>query len=100
MDVPKDSPRRIQEGLYASHKFDVPKVVIKVIILNTRYFRMALTPDLETKKTNQTQFLWRGTLLVNEQWQWLSDEFNASQADFNIIVSSIQVLSNEHGFET
>ena len=50
MDVPKDSPRRIQEGLYASHKFDVPKVVIKVIILNTRYFRMALTPDLETKK--------------------------------------------------
>src|SRR5690606_22233913 len=31
---------------------------------------------------------------------WLEEELNNSTASFNIIVSSIQFLSNKHGFET
>ena len=34
------------------------------------------------------------------QWQWLTEELNSSIADFNIIISSIQVLSTEHGYES
>lgn len=30
MDVPKDSPRRIQEDVYAYHKFDCPKALSKL----------------------------------------------------------------------
>jgi alkaline phosphatase D len=41
-----------------------------------------------------------GTLLGEMQWNWLSSELNNSIADFNIIFSSIPVLSAEHGFET
>ena len=40
------------------------------------------------------------TVLGSAQWQWLENELNESDADFNLIMSSIQVLSGEHGFES
>ena len=40
------------------------------------------------------------TVLGAAQWKWLQNELNSSDADFNLIVSSIQFLSGEHGFET
>ena len=39
-------------------------------------------------------------MLGDKQWQWFSNELISSKADFNIIVSSIQVLSSEHGYES
>lgn len=99
MDVPLDSPRRTQEGIYASHDYTLPEGSIKVIVLDTRYFRTALTPDRETKKRNKPNIYGQGTVLGTAQWDWLQNELNLSKADFNIIVSSIQFLSNEHGFE-
>ena len=100
MGIPEDSPKRKQEGVYASHDYDMPEGIIKIIVLETHYFRTALTPDTKTKKRTKPNSYGEGTILGNDQWQWLSDELNSSKADFNIIVSSIQVLSNEHGFET
>ena len=41
-----------------------------------------------------------GTILGGTQWKWLKSELENSKADFNIVVSSIQVLAAEHGFET
>tara|TARA_R110000868_G_scaffold139911_1_gene355109 strand:+ start:15 stop:1052 length:1038 start_codon:yes stop_codon:yes gene_type:complete len=100
LKVPKDSPRRNQEGVYASHVYNTAKGSIKVIVLDTRYFRTALTEDTETKRRNKPNAYGEGTLLGATQWQWLTNELTNSTADFNVIVSSIQVLSNEHGFET
>ncbi|MFT4830830.1 MAG: alkaline phosphatase D [Psychroserpens sp.] len=99
MDVPVDSPRRTREGVYSSHDYTVPVGSIKIIVLDTRYFRTALTPDKDTKKRHKPNVYGQGTVLGMEQWAWLKDELNFSKADFNIIVSSIQFLSNEHGFE-
>ncbi|MET7027990.1 alkaline phosphatase D family protein [Sediminicola luteus] len=99
MDVPMDSPRRSQEGVYASHDYTLPEGNIKIIVLDTRYFRTALTPDRETKKRNKPNVYGQGTVLGTAQWAWLQNELNNSKANFNIIVSSIQFLSNEHGFE-
>jgi len=99
MDVPSDSPRRQQEGVYASHEYEREEGSVKVIILDTRYFRTALTPDTETKKRTKPNEYGQGTVLGKEQWSWLEKELENSDADFNVIVSSIQVLSNEHGFE-
>ena len=42
----------------------------------------------------------RGNKNVFRQWQWLENTLNNSEADFNLIVSSIQFLSTEHGYET
>ncbi|WP_158976154.1 alkaline phosphatase D family protein [Cellulophaga sp. L1A9] len=98
--VAKDSPRRTQEGVYAAHTYDTPKGSVKVLVLDTRYFRTALTKDTVTKKRTKPNSYGEGTVLGKAQWAWLEDELNTSTADFNILVSSIQVLSNEHGFET
>ncbi len=99
MGVANDSPRREQEGVYTAYNYDLPEGKIKIIVLDTRYFRTALTPDTETKKRNKPNVYGEGTILGERQWQWLKTELKNSGADFNIIVSSIQFLSNEHGFE-
>ena len=99
MDVSADSPRRKQEGVYTSHNYEQKEGSVKVIVLDTRYFRTALTPDTETKKRTKPNEYGQGTVLGETQWSWLEKELENSNADFNVIVSSIQVLSNEHGFE-
>lgn len=99
MDVAADSPRRKREGVYASHAYQTAEGSVKVIVLDTRYFRTALTPDTETKKRTKPNEYGEGTVLGAAQWLWLEKELTSSKADFNIIVSSIQLLSNGHGFE-
>ena len=39
-------------------------------------------------------------MLGESQWQWLEKELTDSKAQFNVIMSSIQFLSYEHGFES
>ena len=99
LDVAKDSPRRQQDGVYAVHDYNATKGKVKVIVLDTRYFRTALTKDTETKKRTKPNQYGEGTVLGEAQWNWLNMILTDSQADFNVIVSSVQFLSNEHGFE-
>lgn len=100
MGVPEDSERRNQEGVYASHEYKVPTGKVKVIVLDTRYFRSELIKDEDSKKRYKTTTDSTATVLGETQWQWLENELNQSDADFNLIMSSIQVLSGEHGFES
>ncbi|MBQ4822675.1 alkaline phosphatase D family protein [Aquimarina sp. MMG016] len=101
LDVPKGDLRRSQEGIYLSKVFELEKATIKVIILDTRYFRSALQrKDSNEKKRYEPWDNGEGTILGDTQWKWLEEELASSYADFNIIVSSIQFLSAEHGFET
>ncbi len=99
MRVPKDSPKRKQEGIYTSHEYKLWNGSVKVIVLDTRYFRTALTPDNDSDKRNKPNAYGEGTILGETQWQWLQKELSGSTANFTILVSSIQVLSNEHGWE-
>ena len=98
--VPQDDIRRKREGVYYSEIVNTDQGSIKIIILDTRYFRTDLTEDLKSSKRYQPNAYGEGTILGTAQWQWLEEELKTSHADFNIIVSSIQVLSNKHGFET
>lgn len=68
--------------------------------MDTRYFRTNLTQDTETDKRYKPNTYGEGTILGNEQWEWLQKQLNSSDADFNIVVSSIQLLSDKHGYET
>ncbi|MCG1037602.1 alkaline phosphatase D family protein [Polaribacter sargassicola] len=99
-NVDENSPRRSQKGVYQSQIFTTEKGSIKVIVLDTRYFRTALTEDTENSKRYKPNTYGKGTVLGETQWNWLINELNNSKADFNIILSSIQILSGEHGFET
>jgi alkaline phosphatase D len=98
--VSQTDARRKREGVYHSELIQHEKGDIKIIILDTRYFRTALTEDTLTKKRFTPNAYGEGTILGDTQWQWLENELENSKADFNIIVSSIQFLSNEHGFES
>jgi alkaline phosphatase D len=99
-NVDTKSHRRNQNGVYHSEIFKTPKGSIKVFVLDTRYFRTPLTKSKINKKRFVPNTFGEGSLLGAAQWNWLTDELHNSNADFNIIVSSIQVLSAEHGFET
>ncbi|XP_038702706.1 uncharacterized protein LOC119999293 isoform X1 [Tripterygium wilfordii] len=80
LDEPSDSPRRKQEGVYASYTFGPVGKQIKVILLDTRYHRDPISSD--------------GSILGDSQWAWLENELKGPKTAITIIGSSIQVISN------
>lgn len=99
-DVPSDDPRRVQKGIYFTKEFEVGDASIKIIILDTRFFRSDLSKDptgIKRYIPNESDSI---TMLGASQWKWLEKELSESKAQFNVIVSSIQFLSYEHGFES
>jgi len=98
LNIPISDPIRKQEGVYNSKLFTTDKGSVKIIVLDTRYHRTALAQNSITRHYTPNQYN-EGTILGEKQWIWLENELTNSKADFNVIVSSIQVLSNEHRFE-
>lgn len=100
LDVDPNDPRRSRKGVYHVKTLAFKGKEIKVIVLDTRYFRSGLTPDPTGEKRYVPNPYEQGTMLGEEQWMWLDRQLTGSTADFHVIVSSIQFLSGEHGFET
>lgn len=97
LDVPGNAPVRKREGAYTSYLFGKGAQRIKVIVLDTRYFRDTLIPD----PSKQRRYLpnLEGDVLGEAQWKWLEKELKTSPANLNILCSSIQILADEHGYE-
>jgi alkaline phosphatase D len=100
MGVDSLDSRRNRKGVYHAETFKVRDKSVKLILLDTRYFRSALLEDTESEKRYKPWQNGEGTLLGKAQWQWLETELKDSNADYHIIVSSIQIWADEHGFET
>ncbi|WP_106792661.1 alkaline phosphatase D family protein [Aquimarina sp. Aq78] len=100
LEVGKDDPLRVQDGIYTSRVFEIEKGSIKVIVLDTRYFRSALRKSTEEGRRYEPYENNEGTVLGEAQWKWFEKELASNYSDFVLIVSSIQFLSSEHGFET
>ena len=98
--VPKEDNRREREGVYHSQVFKTKKGTVKIVVLDTRYFRSELTKSSKKGKRYQPNAYGEGTILGEKQWDWLAAELTNSKADFNVIVSSIQLISHLHGFES
>ena len=98
-DVDKNDPRRQQQGVYDAKLYQIGDRSINIIILDTRYFRSELTKDPEGKKRYIPSNNKNATMLGEAQWTWLETTLSDSKADFNVIMSSIQFLSYQHGFE-
>src|SRR5262245_30701589 len=99
--VPKDSPRRKQEGVYHSAVFGPPGKRVQVILLDTRYFRSPLKKnpkaprDLGPYVPNTDK---GATILGPAQWKWLEARLK-EPAELRLLCSSIQVVAEDHGFE-
>lgn len=96
LDLPPDAPQRKHEGIYASYLYGKSKQKVKVILLDTRYFRDNLIKDTIAKKYIPNE---NGDMLGEEQWAWFENELKHNKAQVNIIASGIQVLSSEHPYE-
>ena len=99
LDVPKDAPSRKREGVYNSKTYSKAGKSIKVIVLDTRYFRTQLEASADPDKRYEPHRTKNGTVLGKKQWKWFKEELS-EKTDYTIIMSSIQLLSAEHGFET
>lgn len=100
---PLDSPRREREGIYDATIVGPEGRRVQFIILDTRSFRTELTRNPAGRPGGRGPYIpaadTTGTLLGDAQWQWLADQL-AKPADVRILATSIQVVADEHGWET
>ena len=88
LGVPEDSPRRERNGVYASHLVEGPNnKTVKVLLLDVRTHR-------DPWPSQGGPAYPKGSMLGEEQWQWLETELRGSTADVHLIVSGIQVVNN------
>lgn len=100
--VPQDDPRRGRPGIYTAQTFGPQGRRVQVILLDTRYFRGALTPTDQRGAPGRERYLPSAdesqTMLGEEQWAWLEDQLE-QPADLRLLVTSIQVHAEGHGWE-
>ena len=104
-EVPKDDPRRHQEGVYSSRIYGPTGKRLQLILLDTRYFRSPLVSGYKTGEPGEgyrgvygPNTDTRSTVLGETQWRWLEEQLNFP-AELRVIGSSIQLIANEHGYE-
>ncbi len=95
------SPRRHRPGVYDSRVYGPPGEQVQIILLDTRFFRGPLRPRENPlpgdgpwePSTNRAT-----TLLGEDQWTWFRQQLRVP-AQVRLIVSSIQVIAEDHGWE-
>lgn len=93
LKVPADAEVRKHDGTYQSYLLGD----IRVILLDTRYFRDTLAPGKRSGDRYGPNA--DGDILGDAQWAWLENELRNSKARAHLIGSSIQVLHTDHGYE-
>jgi len=97
LDVPPDAAVRKRQGTYQSYLLEDKELKIKLILLDTRYFRDSLRINLDAPPLYHPNE--QGLVLGEEQWRWLEMELTNSNADIHLIGSSYQLIPNDHGYE-
>lgn len=95
LDVPAEHVSRHRKGAYQSYFFD-GEIDIKLILLDTRYFRDALKWSKDPKTALENK---NGKVLGKEQWLWLEKQLSDKKADLFLLASGIQVIPEDHRFE-
>jgi alkaline phosphatase D len=91
---PAESERRSREGGYGSYTYGPQGKQVKIILLDTRYFRDTLMRPDNVYAKNEN-----GQILGEAQWQWLEGELKNSTADVHLIAGGIQMIPEEHIYE-
>ena len=101
-DISHDDPRDQRPGIYHAEILGPPEARIQVILLDTRSFRSALRPTDERGALGKEAYLPdpdpAKTMLGEAQWAWLAEQLR-EPAELRLLVSSVQVLAEQHGFE-
>ena len=103
--VPADSPRRARDGIWHSVLLGPEDRRVQVILLDTRSHRTDLTKRPDDWRewdgypgpyvpTDDPE----GDFLGAEQWTWLEEQLR-QPARLRLLVSSIQIVAEDHGWE-
>lgn len=93
-----------QKALYHSKIFGAKKQKVQVIMLDTRWDRSDLKKNTDEQKEGEPPRPYVADtdkskhFLSKEQWSWLEGELK-KPADLRLLVSSIQVIPDDHNFE-
>lgn len=106
-DEPAASARRELPGTYRAIRFGPPGRTVQLILLDTRFFRSPL-PRIEESANHDWLLGQPGRYEVNDdptatvlgeaQWEWL-EQVLREPADLRLLVSSIQVVADDHRWE-
>ena len=101
--IPANDPRRQRDGLYFDKMLKKNGMKIHLIFLDNRTFKSEwkLTDEFnkEGKERYVEDFNPEKTLLGKKQWSWLKDKLKVD-SNIKIILSSLQILSLGHGWES
>jgi len=90
-------------GIYYSRMVGPPGQRTQIIMLDTRYFRSDLMPTDEYGKTGKERYIPSTAdaqqMLGDAQWASLEEELK-KPADLCLLVSSIQIIPDDHGWES
>ena len=94
--------RRTRPGIYDSHVYGPEGQRTQIIVLDTRYFRSDLTVTDERGAVGRERYIPSPDpdqdMLGAAQWGWLEDQLQVP-ADLRLIITSIQVHADGHGWE-
>jgi len=98
--TPADEPVRNQEGIYRSFVIGKDDRRVQVVLLDTRYNRGPLTSVRLAGRRLYTPNLDESVTMLGEtQWKWLEEQLLGVGAEIRIVVSSIQVIPDDHPAE-
>ncbi len=98
-NINENDDRRKREGLYYSWNI-LNNIKIKIIALDTRYFKdkFSINRDRSLKIKYVPDYNNKKTILGDVQWKWFLEQIN-SDYDLLLVLSSIQILPTNHGWE-
>lgn len=98
-----DSPRRDRTGIYDAAVVGPEGRRVQFILLDTRSFRSPLAQNPAGRPQGLGPYVPHtdasGTLLGEAQWSWLEEQLR-QPADLRILATSIQLVADQHGWET
>jgi alkaline phosphatase D len=97
-----DNPQNHPDGVYGAYAFGPEGQRLQLIILDTRFHRSPLMPTDQRGAPGRERWIPDAdparTMLGATQWAWLEAQLR-QPADLRIIVSSVQVVAENHGWE-
>lgn len=99
LDIDENHPAQKRTGAYQSYTYKSKGGNIKVILLDTRYFRDSLkweNPGTRQKASIENP---TGDILGEVQWKWFENQLREPGIDFFIVASGIQAIPMQHRWE-
>lgn len=90
-----DKQRKIwdREGMYQSYEYSIQGVLLRVILLDTRYWKDPIARTSSGYVADPS-----ADLLGKDQWDWLENELKKKE-DVLIIANGTQVIPEDHKYE-